>query len=121
MTAMTSSVLTLPTSWQPITSPSASRPFAVSLRTNTSARSGQRTQVASGSTQSITPRDCTPNIHGANFVCRMGTAGGELVTLLAPLHVQNEDALLIGILFGLIVLIAALPGGLSLLLDWGKE
>jgi hypothetical protein len=51
----------------------------------------------------------------------MGTAGGELVTLLAPLHVQNEDALLIGILFGLIVLIAALPGGLSLLLDWGKE
>src|SRR6266511_3547701 len=62
MRAMSSYVRTSPTSWQLTTSPSASRPYAASHRTNLSARSGQKTRVTSGSTQSITPRDCTPSM-----------------------------------------------------------
>jgi len=49
-----------PTSLPPTTSPSASKPSPASRRTNTSAKSGWRTQSASRPTRSITPRDCTP-------------------------------------------------------------
>lgn len=49
-----------------------------------------------------------------------GLREASFVTLLAPLNVSTEDAVLIGILFGLICLVAALPGGLSLVCDWGK-
>jgi uncharacterized membrane protein YbhN (UPF0104 family) len=39
----------------------------------------------------------------------------SLIALLAPFGVNSQDALLIGILFGLMSLVSALPGGLSFL------
>ena len=44
-----------------------------------------------------------------------GVREASLITLLAPFGVNSQDALLIGILFGLMSLVAALPGGLSFL------
>jgi hypothetical protein len=35
--------------------------------------------------------------------------------------VTSQDAVLIGILFGLVSVVAALPGGLSLLSGWAKQ
>jgi glycosyltransferase 2 family protein len=44
-----------------------------------------------------------------------GVREASLIALLAPLGVDSEDALLIGVLFGLMSLVSALPGGLSFL------
>jgi hypothetical protein len=44
-----------------------------------------------------------------------GVREASLIALLAPLGVNSEDALLIGVLFGLMSLVSALPGGLSFL------
>jgi uncharacterized protein (TIRG00374 family) len=44
-----------------------------------------------------------------------GVREASLIALLAPLGVNSQDALLIGILFGLMSLVSALPGGLSFL------
>jgi glycosyltransferase 2 family protein len=49
-----------------------------------------------------------------------GMREASFLTLLGPLGVSNRDAVLIGILFGLVVLVSALPGGLSLLFGWAK-
>ena len=49
-----------------------------------------------------------------------GLREASFLTLLVPFNVSSEDAVLIGILFGLICLVAALPGGLSLICDWGR-
>lgn len=46
-----------------------------------------------------------------------GVREASFVTLLAPLGVNKEYALLIGVLFGLVCLVSALPGGLCLLVD----
>ena len=46
-----------------------------------------------------------------------GLREAGFITLLAPLGVNSQDALLISILFGLMTLVSALPGGLSLLAD----
>jgi uncharacterized protein (TIRG00374 family) len=45
-----------------------------------------------------------------------GVREASLIGLLAPLGVDGQDALLIGILFGLMSLVSALPGGLSFLI-----
>jgi uncharacterized membrane protein YbhN (UPF0104 family) len=44
-----------------------------------------------------------------------GVREASLIALLAPLGVDSKDAFLIGILFGLMGLVSALPGGLSFL------
>jgi uncharacterized membrane protein YbhN (UPF0104 family) len=44
-----------------------------------------------------------------------GVREASLIALLVPLGVNSEDALLIGVLFGLMSLVSALPGGLSFL------
>jgi uncharacterized membrane protein YbhN (UPF0104 family) len=49
-----------------------------------------------------------------------GMREASFLTLLGPLGVSSQDAVLIGILFGLVVLVSALPGGLSLLFGWAK-
>ena len=46
-----------------------------------------------------------------------GVREASFITLLAPLGVNSQDALLIGILFGLMNLVSSLPGGLSFLAD----
>jgi uncharacterized protein (TIRG00374 family) len=46
-----------------------------------------------------------------------GMREASFITLLAPLGVNSQDALLIGILFGLMTLASALPGGLLVLAD----
>jgi glycosyltransferase 2 family protein len=50
-----------------------------------------------------------------------GLREASFLTLLGPFGVTSEDAVLIGILFGLVCLVAALPGGLSLLFGWAKR
>jgi len=42
------------------------------------------------------------------------------MTLLGPVGVSSHEAVLIGILFGLVCLASSLPGGLSLVLGWAK-
>jgi glycosyltransferase 2 family protein len=49
-----------------------------------------------------------------------GMREASFLTLLGPLGVTSQDAVLIGILFGLVSLVSALPGGLSLLFGWAK-
>jgi glycosyltransferase 2 family protein len=46
-----------------------------------------------------------------------GIREASFITLLAPFGVNSQDALLIGILYGLMNLVSALPGGLSFLVD----
>jgi uncharacterized protein (TIRG00374 family) len=50
-----------------------------------------------------------------------GMREASFLTLLSPLGVSSQDAVLIGILFGLVILVSALPGGLSLLFGWAKQ
>jgi glycosyltransferase 2 family protein len=46
-----------------------------------------------------------------------GIREASFITLLAPLGVNSQDALLIGLLFGLMNLVSSVPGGLSFLAD----
>jgi uncharacterized membrane protein YbhN (UPF0104 family) len=50
-----------------------------------------------------------------------GLREASFLTLLGPLGVTSNDAVLIGILFGLVGLVSALPGGASLLFGWAKR
>ncbi len=46
-----------------------------------------------------------------------GIREASFITLLVPFGVNSQNALLIGILFGLMNLVSSLPGGLSFLAD----
>lgn len=48
-----------------------------------------------------------------------GIREASFLTLLAPFGVNNGDAVLIGLLFGFVSLLAALPGAVSLFCGWG--